>query len=161
MPHLLQHFHEHPLERRIIALKLRIWPRAWSVSVSLLRSVLIKIIQTFEASEWCLQLLSLGGSALPMRGCCSTAEPAGPLGVPGKWLFTYSCASLACNPPKHDKIDLTSMWLPGRHTGSKINIREILPRNKPIGTIWMGPVHALRPWEAHGKPTKYRWMGED
>lgn len=72
MPHLLQHFREHLLERRIIALKLRVWPRAWSVLVSLLCSVLIKIIQTLEASEWCLQLLSLGSSALPTRGCCST-----------------------------------------------------------------------------------------
>lgn len=56
---------------------------------------------------------------------------------------------MACNPLKHDKIDLTSMWLPGRQTGSKSNAGEILPRNKSIGTIWMGPVNALGIWEAH------------
>lgn len=42
-------------------------PGPCSVLFSLLCSVLIKIIQTFKASGWCLQLLSLGNSALPIR----------------------------------------------------------------------------------------------
>lgn len=84
-----------------------------------------------------------------MRGCCSTAESAG--GAGSAWEVTLYLFILlsGLQSLKHDKIDLTSMWLPGRHTGSKINIGEILPGNRPIGTVWMGPVNALGIWEAH------------
>lgn len=85
VPHLLQHFHEHPLERRMIALKLRIWPRAWSVLVSLLCYSAYKNNADLQ-SLWVMSSASFPRErALPMRPTAAALQSLlEGLGAPGK-----------------------------------------------------------------------------
>lgn len=77
----------------------------------------------------------------------------------GGWevgLHLFMCL-LACNPLKCDKVDVTSVWPPGRRAGSKVNMGNSPRKHKPIGTVWAGPVNASSIWEAQ----KIQMDGED